>query len=77
MEAKIIKVTNKGQISLPTKIRTALNIMQGDDLIITQRDKSLVIRKIKKDDFQDLLKHSEKVAEKLWGNKSDEVWNNV
>lgn len=77
METKIIKVTDKGQISLPVKIREMLNIKQGDELIVKQNDDSIVIRKIKKDDFSDLLKHSEKVAEKLWGNKEDEIWNNI
>ena len=77
METKIIKVTDKGQISLPVKIRNALDIEQGDELIIAQSDSSIVIKKIKKEDFSDLLKHSEKVAKKLWDNKEDEVWNNV
>lgn len=31
---------------------------------------------IKEDDFKDLLKHSEKVAKKLWDNEEDEIWNN-
>jgi len=77
METKIIKVTDKGQISLPIIIRNSMGINQGDELIITQCDKSIVIKKVKKEDFSDLLKHSEKVAEKLWNNKEDEVWNNV
>lgn len=77
METKIIKVTDKGQISLPVKIRDTLNIEQGDELIVTRNNDSIVIRKVKRGDFSDLLKHSEKVAKKLWDNKEDEVWNNV
>ncbi len=77
METKIIKVTDKGQISLPVEIRNSLNIEHGDSLILTQSDNAIVLKKIKKNDFSDLLKHSEKVAEKLWDNKEDEVWNNV
>ncbi|MEK6888511.1 MAG: AbrB/MazE/SpoVT family DNA-binding domain-containing protein [Nanoarchaeota archaeon] len=77
METKIIKVTDKGQISLPVQIREALNIEQGDELIITRDDKAIIIKKIRKEDFSDLLKHSEKVAKKLWNNKEDEVWDNV
>ncbi|MBI2043175.1 AbrB/MazE/SpoVT family DNA-binding domain-containing protein [Candidatus Pacearchaeota archaeon] len=77
METKIIKVTDKGQISLPIKIREILNIEQGDELIITQSDNSIVIKKLRKEDFSDLLKHSEKVAKKLWNNKYDEIWNDV
>jgi AbrB family looped-hinge helix DNA binding protein len=77
MDVKIIKVTDKGQISLPVGIRDALKIGRGDELIITRTDDSLIIKKLKRDDFSDLLKHSEKVAKKLWDNKADEVWNNV
>lgn len=77
MDIKIIKVTDKGQISLPVNLRESLKIKRGDELIMTKLDDSLIIKKIKKDDFSDLLKHSEKVAERLWNNKEDEVWNNV
>lgn len=34
-------------------------------------------KKIKKEDFSDLLKHSEKVTEKLWDNKEDEIWEKI
>ena len=77
MEIKIIKVTDKGQISLPVGIRESLNIGQGDELLITKSDDVIVIKKVKKEDFSDLLKHSEKVAKKLWDNKEDEVWENA
>ncbi len=77
MEIKIIKVTDKGQISIPIGIRESLNIQQGDNLIITKTNDSVIIKKIKEEDFHDLLKHSEKVAKKLWDNKEDEVWNDV
>lgn len=29
---------------------------------------------IEEDDFKDLLKYSERVAEKIWNNKDDEIW---
>jgi len=77
MESKIIKVTDKGQISLPISIRESLMIEKGDELIITRSNNAIVIKKVKKRNFSDLLKHSEKVAKKLWDNKEDEVWNDV
>ena len=77
MNTKIIKVTDKGQISLPVKMRNSLDISRGDELIITHKDDSIIIKKIKEDDFSDLLKHSEIVAKKLWDNKEDEIWNSV
>jgi len=77
MDTKIIKVTDKGQISLPIVIRGSLGIKRGDELIITKSDNAIILKKIKKDDFRDLLKHSERVAKKLWDNKEDEIWNKV
>jgi AbrB family looped-hinge helix DNA binding protein len=77
METRIIKVTDKGQISLPIGIRDSLKINQGDELIIARNNDAIIIKKIKKEDFSDLLKNSEQVAKKLWDNKIDEVWNNV
>ncbi|MEK6917508.1 MAG: AbrB/MazE/SpoVT family DNA-binding domain-containing protein [Nanoarchaeota archaeon] len=77
MEVKIIKVTDKGQISLPIGMRESLKINNGDELIIAKNEDSIVIKKIRRSDFSDLLKHSEKVAKKLWSNKEDEIWNNI
>ena len=77
MEVKIIKVTDKGQISLPVGMRESLSIEHGDELIVTRNNDTLFLKKIKKEDFSDLLKHSEKTAKKLWDNKEDEIWNDV
>ena len=77
MEIKIIKVTDKGQISLPVGMRDLLRIKQGDELIVTSSNDSLILKKIKREDFSDLLKHSERVAKKLWDNEEDEVWNHL
>lgn len=30
-----------------------------------------------KDEFKDLMKHSEKIAKKFWGNKADKIWDMV
>ena len=77
METKIIKVTNKGQISLPVGMRNSLRIKQGDELFVTENKESIILKKVKREDFSYLLKHSEKVAKKLWDNKEDDVWDNV
>ena len=74
---KTIKVSEKGQIALPQTMRETLGIEQGDELIIIRDNDALVIKKVKRENFSDLLKHSEKVAKKLWDNKEDEVWNDV
>lgn len=77
METKIIKVTDKGQISIPIEIRKSIGIDAGDELIAIRNGETLCLKKIKKDDFKDLLKHSERVANKLWNNKEDEIWDSV
>lgn len=77
METKIIKVTGKGQISIPIEIRKSIGISEGDELIAVRSGETLCLKKIRKEDFRDLLKHSEKVANKLWDNKEDEIWDSV
>ncbi len=77
IETKIIKVTDKGQISIPIEIRKSVGIDIGDELIVIRNGETLCIKKIKRDDFKDLLKHSEKIANKLWDNKEDEIWDSV
>ena len=77
MEAKIIKVTNKGQISIPVSMRESMNIEKGDKLIVAKEKNVIIIRKIEDHDFSDLLKLSERVAKKLWDNKEDEIWDTV
>jgi AbrB family looped-hinge helix DNA binding protein len=77
METKIIRVTDKGQISIPIEIRNSIGISCGDELIAIRNGETICLKKIKKDDFRDLLKHSEIVANKLWDNKEDEIWDSV
>jgi len=77
METKIIRVTDKGQISIPIEIRKSIGISAGDELIAVRSGETICLKKIRKEDFRDLLKHSEKVANKLWNNKEDEIWDNV
>ncbi len=77
MEAKIVRVTDKGQISIPIEMRNSVGISNGDELFVVKNKESIILKKIKKSDFSDLLKHSEKVAVKLWDNKEDEIWDTV
>jgi len=76
---KIVRVSDKGQIAIPTSIREALKIERGDELILFENGGRILIEKSDKveDNFKDLLKHSEDVARKLWDNKEDEIWDKV
>jgi AbrB family looped-hinge helix DNA binding protein len=75
METKIIKVTDKGQISLPIQIRDSVGINVGDELIITRSGETICLKKINEEDFSDLLKLREISLKEIWDNEEDEIWN--
>ena len=81
MIVKTVKVSDKGQISIPLEIREETGISKGDELIIMQSGKKILIEsagsasKRAEDDFSDIIKLSEKSLTKIWDNKSDEIWN--
>lgn len=77
---RTIKVSDKGQISIPNIIRQRLEIKKGDDLIILEKEGKLLIEKSQqisdkiKDDFKDILKINEQSLKDVWDNKEDEIW---
>lgn len=77
METGIVKVTDKGQISIPVKIQKAAHIRKGDELIMVSKDNRIIIEKASEETFKDLLKHSEAVAKKLWSSPEDDIWDTV
>ncbi len=80
MFVKTVKVSDKGQIAIPVEVRESVGISKGDILIVIQEKDKILIEKESsklKEDFSDLLKHSEKVAEELWRNNADEVWDTI
>lgn len=77
MEAKIVTITTKGQISLPIKIQEACKLKKGDQLLIIEENGTIILKKIKRSEFTNLLFQSEKTLKKLWDNKEDEIWNTV
>lgn len=77
METKIVKVSDKGQISIPVDVRESVGIKKGDELLMINDGSIILIERVKKSSFRDLLKHSEKVAKKLWSSKEDDFWDYV
>lgn len=74
METKIVKVTDKGQISIPIGIRNSIGISNGDELFVLRDGETICLKKIKEDDFRDVLKLSEHSMKELWDNKEDKIW---
>ncbi len=77
---KTVNVSEKGQITIPKEIQELLEIQKGDRLVITAKDKKILIQKSTsieshiEDGFDDLLRYSEASLEKLWNSKRDDVW---
>jgi len=76
MITKIVKVSDKGQISLPVEIRKSAGITRGDSLLIIQSGDRLLMEKPKASEDFELL-NSDEVAKEVWGNEQDEIWNDA
>ena len=80
MILKTIKVSKKGQIAIPRIIRRVAHIEEGDELIIIEEngkiliEKSTELTKQVKEDFSEMLKHSEDSLKEVWDNPQDDLW---
>ena len=81
-DIKTVKISDKGQISIPKDIREELGMREGETLIMISDGKKLVlekkdriIKKIKSDEGMETMIMSEHVLKKDWDNKYDERWN--
>ena len=78
---RTIKVSQKGQVSIPTDIRKKMKIKKGDDLIMMVKDSKIVLEKsedvglLLDGEFNDVKAITEEGLKKLWLNKHDDAWN--
>jgi len=72
-----IKVSDKGQVSIPNEIRAKLGISKGDRLLMFEIKGKIILEK--QDSFleklNDISYFNEKSLEKIWDNQEDEIWN--
>lgn len=78
---KKVKVTDKGQISIPVDIQRKIGIAKGDELLLIAKGKRIVLEKsarvaeLFENEFADLQALSEESLKSLWLNNADDVWN--
>lgn len=80
IKIKAVKVSGKGQISIPSDIRKEMKIKKGEELLLVKKGDRLLVEKSSKrfaGEFDFMLKHAEAVAQKLWNNKEDEIWDKI
>ena len=81
MIMKIIKLSEKGQIALPTEIRKEMDLKKGDELVIFELGNRIMIQKKEKvaekieDDFKDWKELAKISLQKAWDDEEDnEHW---
>jgi AbrB family looped-hinge helix DNA binding protein len=81
LKLRSIKVSAKGQITLPSDIQKEIGIKKGDEMILVRKGEKIILEKSEriakslKDEFADIKSLSEQSLRKLWLNKDDEIWN--
>ena len=79
-QIRTIRVSDKGQVSIPTDIRKSMGIKKGDNLVMLQKGDKIILEKSEKimlkldDEFKDVDIVTEQSLKELWDNKHDE-WN--
>jgi AbrB family looped-hinge helix DNA binding protein len=77
---KTLRVSDKGQISIPNSVRQKLGIERGDNLILFEIEGKILLEKQQKisdkmkDEFKDILHFSEQSLKEVWDNPEDEIW---
>jgi AbrB family looped-hinge helix DNA binding protein len=77
---KKVKVSDKGQISLPVEIQRKVGIKKGDELLLIRKGQKIVLEKprrmekVLEDEFADLQDISESSLRRLWLRKREDVW---
>jgi AbrB family looped-hinge helix DNA binding protein len=77
---KTVKVSDKGQISIPVEIQRDIGIKKGDELVLIRKGHSIVLEKPQRivkhleDDLADLQSLSEASLADMWLSKREDVW---
>ena len=81
----LLHVSSRGQIVIPEPVRKRFQIAAGSDLILLEKDDTLIIRKaedvekhlsgLKPEDDSGWIALAERSLEKVWNNAKDEkIW---
>lgn len=81
MTFKKVKVSDKGQISIPMDVQRDIGIKKGDELLLIRKGRKIVLEKperiikILEDEFVDVRDISEVSLKRIWLRKEEDVWN--
>ena len=78
---KKVKVSDKGQISIPVDIQRQVGIKKGDELLLIRKGKKIVLQKTDRiaemleDDLADVRDVTEASLRQIWLRKEEDIWN--
>ena len=78
---KKVKVSDKGQISIPVDVQREIGIKKGDELLLIRKGRKIVLEKPEKvlgileDEFLDIQDIAEASMSKIWFRKEEDIWN--
>ncbi len=81
-EIKTVKISDKGQISIPKVIREDMKLKEGETLVMISDGKKIILEKseklvknFSKSESKKTMIMSEHVLRKDWDNEYDDRWN--
>ncbi len=81
MTFKKVKVSDKGQISIPMDVQREIGIKKGDELLLIRKGHKIVLEKpervleLLEDEFADVQTITESALSDIWLEKREDVWN--
>lgn len=78
---KKVKVSDKGQISIPVDLQREIGIKKGDELLLIRKGRRIVLEKparvmeLLEDELSDIQEITETSLRPIWSSKKEDVWN--
>lgn len=64
METEITKMSSKGQIVIPQRMRERLNAIEGTLFVVTDNHDTLILKKMPKPSKEELIRNIEQMAKR-------------
>lgn len=78
---KKVKVSDKGQISIPVDMQKLIGLKKGDELLLIRKGRKIILERpdrimqVLEDEFEDVRSVTERQLAKLWLRREENVWN--
>jgi AbrB family looped-hinge helix DNA binding protein len=76
-----VKVSDKGQISIPVDVQREVGIKKGDELLLIRKGTKILLERpervarLLEDEFIDIQDITEAALGRIWLRKEEDIWN--